>query len=113
MVLGLTLYLLARVNQVENVNILIYSYAQLIMHSFHSRLVNSNTRIPIRLYLSSESGYYLDITMYKEVLDERLGQVLVFDFSQLFCVWCYWLDCCCCIPGVIGSVNYDCVIMIY
>ncbi|ESN91710.1 hypothetical protein HELRODRAFT_70230, partial [Helobdella robusta] len=39
------------------------------------KLVNSVTRIPIRLYLSSESGYYLDISMYKEVLDERVGQI--------------------------------------
>jgi len=39
------------------------------------RLVHSGERIPIRLYLSNESGYSLDITMYKEVMDVRVGQV--------------------------------------
>jgi len=42
------------------------------------RLVHSGERIPIRLYLSNESGYSLDITMYKEVMDERVRQVCLF-----------------------------------
>lgn len=32
-------------------------------------------RIPVRLHLANESGYYLDITMYKEVTDEASGKV--------------------------------------
>lgn len=39
------------------------------------RIMNSGNRIPVRLFLSNESGYYLDITMYKEVTDEKTGQV--------------------------------------
>jgi len=39
------------------------------------RLLNSGKRIPIRVFVSNESGYYLDITMYKEVTDEKTGQV--------------------------------------
>lgn len=29
----------------------------------------------IRLFLTNESGYYLDISLYKEVTDIRSGQV--------------------------------------
>lgn len=47
------------------------------------RLANTNTRIPIRLFLCNESGYYLDITMYKEVTDERVGQVRTASFEHL------------------------------
>ena len=39
------------------------------------RLLTSGKRIPIRVFVSNESGYYLDITMYKEVTDEKTGQV--------------------------------------
>ena len=39
------------------------------------RLPNKSKSIPIRLFLTNESGYYLDISMYKEVTDERTGQV--------------------------------------
>lgn len=31
--------------------------------------------IPIRLFLTNESGYYLDISLYKEVTDPRSGNV--------------------------------------
>jgi len=44
---------------------------------FVSRLIHSGERIPIRLYLSNESGYSLDITMYKELMDERVRKVSV------------------------------------
>ena len=44
---------------------------------FTCRLIHSGERIPIRLYLSNESGYSLDITMYKEVMDERVTKVSV------------------------------------
>lgn len=40
--------------------------------------MKTDVKIPIRLFLSNESGYYLDISTYKEVLDERVGQVCVF-----------------------------------
>ena len=39
------------------------------------KFINSENKIPIRLFLRNESGYYLDISMYKEVTDERTGQV--------------------------------------
>jgi Acetyl-CoA carboxylase, central region len=45
------------------------------MLKFHCRLTSSSERIPIRVYISNESGYCLDISMYKEVMDERVGQV--------------------------------------
>lgn len=38
--------------------------------------MGSGARIPIRLFLSNESGYSLDMSMYKEVRDERTGQVM-------------------------------------
>lgn len=31
--------------------------------------------IPIRLFLTNESGYYLDISLYKEVIDSSSRQV--------------------------------------
>jgi hypothetical protein len=46
------------------------------------RLIQSSERIPIRVYISNESGYCLDISMYKEVMDERVGQVKL-SFSVL------------------------------
>lgn len=33
--------------------------------------------IPIRLCLANESGYYLDISMYREVTDPRSGLVRI------------------------------------
>jgi hypothetical protein len=39
------------------------------------RIVDNDDCIPVRLFLTNESGYNLDITMYKEVTDERTGQV--------------------------------------
>lgn len=41
----------------------------------YNRPVGSTNRIPIRMFLSNESGYYLDISTYREVTDERTGQV--------------------------------------
>ncbi|XP_064627568.1 acetyl-CoA carboxylase-like isoform X4 [Lineus longissimus] len=40
------------------------------------RLSSNGNRIPIRLFLTNESGYYLDISMYKEVNDPRTGQIM-------------------------------------
>lgn len=31
--------------------------------------------LPIRLFITNESGYYLDISLYKEVTDPRSGNV--------------------------------------
>lgn len=39
------------------------------------RLTPTGKQIPIRLFLTNESGYYLDISLYKEVTDSRTGQV--------------------------------------
>nr|XP_014349107.1 PREDICTED: acetyl-CoA carboxylase 2 isoform X1 [Latimeria chalumnae]XP_014349108.1 PREDICTED: acetyl-CoA carboxylase 2 isoform X1 [Latimeria chalumnae]XP_014349109.1 PREDICTED: acetyl-CoA carboxylase 2 isoform X1 [Latimeria chalumnae] len=40
------------------------------------RLTPTGNVIPIRLFLTNESGYYLDISLYKEVTDPRNGQIL-------------------------------------
>uniref|UniRef100_A0A8C7KD32 acetyl-CoA carboxylase n=1 Tax=Oncorhynchus kisutch TaxID=8019 RepID=A0A8C7KD32_ONCKI len=39
------------------------------------RLTPTGKQIPIRLFLTNESGYYLDISLYKEVTDSRTGQL--------------------------------------
>ena len=39
------------------------------------RLTATGNAIPIRLFLTNESGYYLDITLYKEMIDPSSGQV--------------------------------------
>lgn len=39
------------------------------------RLTPTATAIPIRLVLATESGYYLDISLYKEVRDPSTGSV--------------------------------------
>lgn len=39
------------------------------------RLTPTGNAIPIRLFLTNESGYYLDISLYKEVTDRSSGQV--------------------------------------
>lgn len=39
------------------------------------RLTPTGSAIPIRLFLTNESGYYLDISLYKEVIDPSCGQV--------------------------------------
>ena len=41
----------------------------------YCRIGEDSPRIPIRVYLTNQSGYYLDITMYKEVSDEASGHV--------------------------------------
>ncbi|XP_061116348.1 acetyl-CoA carboxylase isoform X4 [Conger conger] len=40
------------------------------------RLTPVGTAIPIRLFLTNESGYYLDISLYKEVTDPGSGQIM-------------------------------------
>jgi len=41
------------------------------------RLTLTGHTIPIRLFLTNESGYYLDISLYKEVTEPRTRQVCV------------------------------------
>lgn len=50
------------------------------------RLTPTGTAIPVRLFLTNESGYYLDISLYEEVTDPSSGQVrtVAFIFSE-FC----------------------------
>ncbi|OWK61182.1 Acetyl-CoA carboxylase 2 [Lonchura striata] len=40
------------------------------------RLTPTATAIPIRLFLTNESGYYLDISLYKEVRDPSTGNIM-------------------------------------
>uniref|UniRef100_A0A8C0UZ63 Acetyl-CoA carboxylase beta n=1 Tax=Cyanistes caeruleus TaxID=156563 RepID=A0A8C0UZ63_CYACU len=40
------------------------------------RLTPTATAIPIRLFLTNESGYYLDISLYKEVRDLSTGSIM-------------------------------------
>ena len=61
------------------------------------RLIHSGERIPIRLYLSNESGYSLDITMYKEVMDERVKQVPLVSTCREFLPVYLCVNLCMCI----------------
>ncbi|XP_078663986.1 acetyl-CoA carboxylase-like isoform X7 [Branchiostoma floridae x Branchiostoma belcheri] len=40
------------------------------------RLNHTSPPVPIRLFLNNESGYYLDISLYKEVVNPRTGQIM-------------------------------------
>ncbi|XP_028270699.1 acetyl-CoA carboxylase isoform X2 [Parambassis ranga] len=40
------------------------------------RLTPTGNTVPIRLFLTNESGYYLDISLYKEVIDLSSGQIM-------------------------------------
>lgn len=40
------------------------------------RLTPSGNAVPIRLFLTNENGYYLDISLYEEVTDTASGQVI-------------------------------------
>lgn len=39
--------------------------------------------IPIRLCLANESGYYLDISLYREVTDPKTGLVSIMQKNEL------------------------------
>lgn len=39
------------------------------------RQTTTDRAVPIRLFITNESGYYLDISLYKEVTDPRSGNV--------------------------------------
>ena len=43
------------------------------------RLAPDQPGFPIRVILTNESGYYLEISLYKEVTDIRSGQVRLLD----------------------------------
>lgn len=40
------------------------------------RLIPTGKAIPIRLFLTNESGYYLDMSLYKEVTEPSTGQIM-------------------------------------
>lgn len=42
------------------------------------RLTPTGQAVPVRLFLTNESGYYLDISLYEEVTDPLSGQVSCF-----------------------------------
>ncbi|KAI4536359.1 hypothetical protein MG293_013751 [Ovis ammon polii] len=46
------------------------------------RQTTTDSAIPIRLFITNESGYYLDISLYKEVTDPRSGNILFHSFGS-------------------------------
>ncbi|XP_055002917.1 acetyl-CoA carboxylase 2 isoform X1 [Sorex araneus] len=42
----------------------------------------SGKAVPIRLFLTNESGYYLDISLYEEVTDQRSGNIMFQSFGN-------------------------------
>lgn len=48
------------------------------------RLTPTGKAIPVRLFLTNESGYYLDISLYEEVTDPASGQVRIVAVFKLF-----------------------------
>lgn len=56
------------------------------------RLTPTGKAIPIRLFLTNESGYYLDISLYKELTDPSTGTVSDIQQSTVLfhCVWCVY-----------------------
>ncbi|XP_055889242.1 acetyl-CoA carboxylase-like isoform X3 [Biomphalaria glabrata] len=43
---------------------------------FTIRMAGTGLSFPIRVFITNESGYYLDISLYKEVTDSRTGQIM-------------------------------------
>lgn len=43
----------------------------------YCRLTPTGKKIPLRVFMSNGSGYYLDFNIYREVTDPRTGQVLM------------------------------------
>ena len=50
----------------------------------------SGLSFPIRLFVTNESGYYLDISVYREVTNSQTGQVLLCVYTSIVAV----LSCC-------------------
>nr|XP_055054624.1 acetyl-CoA carboxylase isoform X7 [Misgurnus anguillicaudatus] len=46
------------------------------------RLTTTGNAIPIRLFLTNESGYYLDISLYKEETDPTTGQIMFQSYGE-------------------------------
>ncbi|EDL19919.1 acetyl-Coenzyme A carboxylase beta [Mus musculus] len=46
------------------------------------RQTTSDSAIPIRLFITNESGYYLDISLYREVTDSRSGNIMFHSFGN-------------------------------
>ncbi|XP_078277863.1 acetyl-CoA carboxylase 2 isoform X2 [Rhinoraja longicauda] len=46
------------------------------------RLTPTEKAIPIRLFLTNESGYYLDMSLYKEVVNARTGQIMFLSYGE-------------------------------
>ncbi|XP_072289677.1 acetyl-CoA carboxylase isoform X3 [Eucyclogobius newberryi] len=46
------------------------------------RQTSNGNAIPIRLFLTNESGYYLDISLYKEVIDSNTGQIMFQSYGE-------------------------------
>ncbi|ERE74638.1 acetyl-CoA carboxylase 2-like protein [Cricetulus griseus] len=46
------------------------------------RETTTGSAIPIRLFITNESGYYLDISVYKEVTDSRSGNIMFQSFGN-------------------------------
>ncbi|XP_025789381.1 acetyl-CoA carboxylase 2 [Puma concolor] len=46
------------------------------------RETTTGSAVPIRLFITNESGYYLDISLYKEVTDPRSGNIMFHSFGN-------------------------------
>ncbi|KAM9195093.1 acetyl-CoA carboxylase 2 isoform 2-T2 [Dugong dugon] len=46
------------------------------------RQTTTGVAFPIRLFITNESGYYLDISLYREVTDSRSGNILFHSFGN-------------------------------
>uniref|UniRef100_A0A8D1BTP6 acetyl-CoA carboxylase n=1 Tax=Sus scrofa TaxID=9823 RepID=A0A8D1BTP6_PIG len=46
------------------------------------RQTTTDSAVPIRLFITNESGYYLDISLYKEVTDPRSGNIMFHSFGN-------------------------------
>ncbi|KAB1255557.1 Acetyl-CoA carboxylase 2 [Camelus dromedarius] len=46
------------------------------------RQTTLDSAVPIRLFITNESGYYLDISLYKEVTDPRSGNIMFHSFGN-------------------------------
>uniref|UniRef100_A0A8D2KPK5 acetyl-CoA carboxylase n=1 Tax=Urocitellus parryii TaxID=9999 RepID=A0A8D2KPK5_UROPR len=46
------------------------------------RQTSTGSAVPIRLFITNESGYYLDISLYKEVTDLRSGNIMFHSFGD-------------------------------
>lgn len=46
------------------------------------RLTPTGKKIPLRMFMSNGSGYYLDFNIYREVTDQRTGQIVFESYGQ-------------------------------